>query len=180
MAISVRMQARKRYRQLKKRVPEPDPISHLNITPMMDMMTILLLFFLKNFQVSGQVQPSEEMTPPKSSAQIEAKTTLQITITKKSILVADKPVASVKKGEVDSSLKRDGQSGFLIMPLMEVLQQHATRLKTLEKRKYSKFEGEAVIIADHTIPYRLLSEVLYTAGQAEFGKYRLLVLQSGP
>lgn len=180
MALSVRMQARKRYRQLKKRVPEPDPISHLNITPMMDMMTILLLFFLKNFQVSGQVQPSEEMTPPKSSAKVEAKTTLQITITKKSILVGDKAVASVKKGEVDSSLKRDGQSGFLIMPLMDLLQKHATRLKKLEKMKYSKFEGEVVIIADHTIPYRLLSEVLYTAGQAEFGKYRLLVLQGGP
>lgn len=177
--MSVRMQARKRYRQLAKKVPEPDPISHLNITPMMDMMTILLLFFLKNFQVSGQVQPSEELMPPKSASRIDAKTTLQITITKKSIMVADTPVASVKKGEVDSSAKRDGQSGFLIMPLMDILQKHATRLKKLEKMKYTKFEGEVVIIADHTTPYRLLSEVLYTAGQAEFGKYRLLVLQGG-
>lgn len=179
MAMSVRMQARKRYRQLQKKVPEADPISHLNITPMMDMMTILLLFFLKNFQVSGQVQPSEEMTPPHSTSQIDAKISLQITITKKTIIVDETPVAPVKKGVVDSSLKRDGQSGFLIMPLMDLLQKHATRLKKLEKMKYSKFEGEVVIIADQTTPYRLLSEVLYTAGQAEFGKYRLLVLKGG-
>lgn len=174
---SVRMEARKRYRLMAKRLPEPDPVSHLNITPMMDMMTILLLFFLKNFSVSGQVQPSEEMMPPKSNSKVKSKTTLQITITKKAILVEDKAVAAVKKGEVDSSLKRDGQSGFLIMPLEELLKKHATRLKKLEKMKYTKFEGEVVIIADQNTPYRLLSEVLYSAGQAEFGKYRLLVLQ---
>jgi len=34
-----------------------------------------------------------------------------------------------------------------------------------------------VVIADQSTPYRLLSEVLYTAGQAEFGKYRLMVLK---
>ena len=38
-----------------------------------------------------------------------------------------------------------------------------------------KFEGEIVLIADHGTPYRLISEVLYTAGQAEYSKYRLLV-----
>jgi biopolymer transport protein ExbD len=32
-----------------------------------------------------------------------------------------------------------------------------------------------VIIADGTTPYRLLLEVLFTAGQAEFGKFHLMV-----
>jgi biopolymer transport protein ExbD len=119
------------------------------------------------------------MTPPKSSSEIKAKTSLLITITKKAILVDDTAVAPIKKGVVDSSLKRDGQSGFLIMPLMDILEKHASRLKKLEKMKYTKFEGEVIIIADQSTPYRLLSEVLYTAGQAEFGKYRLLVLKGG-
>jgi biopolymer transport protein ExbD len=35
------------------------------------------------------------------------------------------------------------------------------------------------IIADKTTPYRLLTEVMYTAGKAEFQKYRLVVLQKG-
>lgn len=176
---TTRMQALKLYRNLKKRLPEEDPISHLNITPMMDMMTILLLFFLQNFSIAGNIQPSEEMMPPRSASRATHKTAVEVTITKKAILVASKAIAAVKKGEVDSAAKRDGQSGFLINPLLDTLQKHATRLKRLEKRKLGKFDGELVLIADHTTPYRLISEVLYTAGQAEFGKYRLLVLQGG-
>ncbi|MBW2731873.1 MAG: biopolymer transporter ExbD [Deltaproteobacteria bacterium] len=174
---SARMQAQKRYRNLQKRLPEVESISHLNITPMMDMMTILLLFFLQNFSIAGNVQPSEEMMPPKSSSRANHSAAVEVTITKKAILVASKAIAPVKNGEVDSAAKRDGQSGFLINPLLDTLQKHATRLKRLEKRKLGKFDGELVLIADHTTPYRLISEVLYTAGQAEFGKYRLLVLQ---
>ena len=36
--------------------------------------------------------------------------------------------------------------------------------------------SEAIIIADHTTPYRLFIEVLFTLGQSEFGKYHLMVL----
>jgi biopolymer transport protein ExbD len=35
--------------------------------------------------------------------------------------------------------------------------------------------SEAIIVADEDTPYRLLFEVLYTAGQCEFGKYHLLM-----
>jgi biopolymer transport protein ExbD len=46
---SARLEALKKYRQLKRRLPEADTVSHLNITAMMDMMTILVVFFLKSF-----------------------------------------------------------------------------------------------------------------------------------
>ena len=38
--------------------------------------------------------------------------------------------------------------------------------------------SEAIVIADHTTPYRLFMEVLFTLGQTEFGRYHLMVLQS--
>lgn len=180
MMASVRAEARKRYRKLKRKVPEPDPISHLNITPMMDMMTILLIFFLKNFAVSTQnISMGDDLMLPASKARLAPHKAVEVTITKRALLVEDDEVAAVKRGEVDSSLKRDGQSSFLINPLLDLLQKHATRLKKLAKMTGSQFEGEIVIIADQNTPYRLLSEVLYTAGQAEFGKYRLMVLKRG-
>ena len=180
MALSVRVEAQKRYRNLQRRVPEPDAVSHLNITPMMDMMTILLLFFLQNFTLAGSIQPTADMIPPRSISRSKHVNQVQVTITKKEILVENNAVAQVKKGEVDSSLKRDGQSGFLITPLMDTLQKHATRLKLLHKRHLRKepFDGQMLLIADQQTPYRLISEVLYSAGQAEFGKYRLVVLQN--
>jgi hypothetical protein len=34
-------------------------------------------------------------------------------------------------------------------------------------------------MADKRTPYRLLTEVLYSAGQAEFNNYRLITIQAG-
>ena len=186
MAATPRMKARKKYRLLKRTIPEGEEIGHLNITPMMDMMTILLIFFLKNFAVSVEnVNLGEDLMLPRSSTQIKPHQAVQVTITKRAILVESgdrqDQVASVKDGAVDSSVKPEGLSSFLISPLLTLLQKHATRLKRLEKiyGEKMKFKGEVVIIADQTTPYRLISEILYTAGQAEYGKYRLMVLKGG-
>jgi biopolymer transport protein ExbD len=180
MAVSARFEAKKAYRKLKRRVPEPEDIGYLNITPMMDMMTIILVFFLKSFSVSVEnVSLSDDLMLPASNSPTKPHQAVQVTITKKAIVVEGDPVAAIKRGTVDSSIKRDGASGYLINPLLTVLQKHATRLKKIEKMTGGKmrFKGEMVLVADQTLPYRLISEVLYTAGQAEYGKYRLLVLK---
>jgi biopolymer transport protein ExbD len=177
-AASPRLAAKKTYRRLKRGVPDGEEVAYLNITAMMDMMTIILVFFLKSFASSVENIPvGEDLMPPKSSSQVKPHQAVQITLTKKAILVEDEAVAAVKKGAVDSSIKKDGQSGYQINPLFTSLQKHATRLKKIEKLTGGKmkFAGEIVLIADHTTPYRLISEVLYTAGQAEYSKYRLLV-----
>ena len=177
---SARFLAKKAYRKLRRRIPEPEDIGYLNITPMMDMMTILLVFFLKSFSVSVEnINLSDDLMIPASSAEVKPQQAVQITITKKALIVEGDPIAAVKRGAVDSSIKRDGSSGYLINPLLSVLQKHATRLKKIEKMTKGKmrFKGELVVVADQGLPYRLISEVLYTAGQAEYGKYRLLVLK---
>jgi biopolymer transport protein ExbD len=177
---SARFQAKKAYRKLRRRVPEPEDIAYLNITPMLDMMTIILVFFLKSFSVSVEnVSLSDDLMPPTSNSHVKPHQAVQVTITKKAIVVEGEPIAAVKRGAVDASVKRDGTSGYLINPLLSNLQKHATRLKKIEKMTGGKmkFKGEIVLIADQSLPYRLVSEVLYTAGQAEFGKYRLLVLK---
>jgi biopolymer transport protein ExbD len=177
-AVSPRLKAKKVYRRLKRGVPSGEDVSYLNITAMMDMMTIILVFFLKSFSTSVENIPvGEDLMPPKSNSQVKPHQAVQITVTKKAILVEDEAVAAVKRGAVDSSIKKDGQSGYQINPLFTNLQKHATRLKKIEKMTGGKmkFSGEVVLVADHGTPYRLISEVLYTAGQAEYSKYRLLV-----
>jgi len=178
--LPMRMQAKQLQKKLIRRVPEAEDIGYLNITPMLDMMTIILVFFLKSFSVSTEnISLSEDLMPPQSTSSIKAHQAVAVTLTRNSILVESDPVAAVKNGEVDSSIKRDGQSGYLINPLLNQLQKHATRLKKIEKmtRGKMKFKGELVLVADQTTPYRLISEVLYTAGQAEFAKYRLMVIK---
>jgi len=40
------------------------------------------------------------------------------------------------------------------------------------------WEAQLMLVADQTTPYRLLTEVLYSCGQAGYANYRLLVLKS--
>ena len=37
--------------------------------------------------------------------------------------------------------------------------------------------SEAIIIADQNVPFRLLTEILFTLGQCEFAKFHLMVMQ---
>lgn len=124
---------------------------------------------------------SNDLQPPRSTSRIKPRRAVEVTITRYAILVEDLLVAKLRSGEVDSSIKQDGQSGYLINPLLAALQKQAVRLKKVAQRSGGKmpFKGELVFIAHHATPYRLLSEVVYTAGQAEFGAFRLLTLLEG-
>ena len=85
---------------------------------------------------------------------------------------------AVPKGpSVDPSVKRDGANGYYITPLVDVLSKHANRLKKIAAMGGAQFDGTAMVMVDKNTPYRLLTEVLYSAGQAEFKNYHLVVIK---
>jgi biopolymer transport protein ExbD len=155
-------------------------VEFLNITAMMDMMTILLVFMLVDFTSKTQnVQLSDQLAIPSSATAVKVAESTSVTITKSSLLVDGEPVAAVKRGAVDAADKQGGDTNSLIIrPLLASLQDRAKFYKLLAKTKKQPFEGALTIIADKGTPYRLLTEVLYTAGQEEVGYklYRLIVL----
>ena len=55
-----RLQGKKAIRSYARKLAEPETIRELNITPMMDMMTIILVFLLKNFSSSTQLITLDE------------------------------------------------------------------------------------------------------------------------
>jgi biopolymer transport protein ExbD len=163
-----------------RRGSEGDDVNFLNITAMMDMMTILLVFMLKSLSTqNSNVTMSDQLSLPNSGTTSKATDTLSVTITKSAVLVDGEPVVPVHLGTVDSSYKSGGGTGLIITPLFNNLKNHATMHKMLAQtsKTAGAFEGELTIIADKTTPYRLITEVLYTAGEAEYGKYRLVVLE---
>src|SRR3954466_9011098 len=89
-----RMMFRKALARKKRKEREAaGEIKELNITAMMDMMTILLVFLLKSFaSSSASVTASEDIRPPVSSTRASPKDTVAVTITPKNILVGDKEV----------------------------------------------------------------------------------------
>ena len=103
-----------------------------------------------------------------------------IGISAKSIQVDDVKVADLRNGAVDESLKPDGADGLLISPLQEKLKSKVEHLKLIAQRTgQTDFKGQALVVADRETKYRLITEVLYTAGQAEFHKFKFVAAEGG-
>jgi biopolymer transport protein ExbD len=172
-------QVKRIIRRRLSKVPPHEELG-LNIYPMMDMMTILLVFMIQNFASSGaaNVVQSAELQIPQSVSDDEVEPALSITISASEIVVEGKQALSLRNGQVDPSQKQGGSNGFLVTPLLTNLQQHRDRLKLIAQSRSTKpFRGEVQIIADRRTPYRTLVEVLYTMGQAEFKAMRFVLLK---
>jgi biopolymer transport protein ExbD len=168
----------KSFRAQVEEEAQEHQMAYLNITPMMDMMTILLVFLLKQFSVqAASMSMSEGLQLPTSSIEAQRPLAVNVTITQNAILVEGDGVTTVRAGAVDPSVKRDGANGYYITPLVEVLTKHANRLKKIAALGGTQFDGTAMVLVDKATPYRLLTEVLYSAGQAEFKNYHLVVIR---
>jgi biopolymer transport protein ExbD len=184
MSFTLR-EARAVIRKARRRVPEGDNISSLNLTAMMDMMTILLIFLIMTMAISTSPLTVAVALPPSSTQAPEPEPSKTVTIAKEAILVEGVPVVKVLNGDVSTGERTEGQFGSEITKLREVLSAHHEGLYKLSAPGEEPAH-ELTIIADKDIPYRLLYSVMYTAGQASakshpngpgFTKYRLIVLR---
>jgi len=173
----------------KKLRRQPVHESHdLNIYPLMDIMTILLVFMIMQFsQESAAIVQGPTLQIPWSTSIAEQSEALPIQISfpageeAGTIVVDGRPTVELRtNGLVDPSQKQGGGTGFLITPLHNVMTQHRDRLQLIAQMNPTHpFTGTVQIICDRRIPFRTLSEVIYTLGQAEFSNIHFVVLQQG-
>ncbi|HVE87562.1 MAG TPA: biopolymer transporter ExbD [Myxococcales bacterium] len=171
-----RMMFRKAVARKKRKEREAEgEIRELNITAMMDMMTIILVFLLKSYSASSvSMTASEDVRPPISTTRATPRDTVAVTITPKHILVGDRTVVTLAGGQIPA----DMLSGRLVVPLDQALKKEVDKLKFIADRNpNAPFSHELSVIGDRKIPYDLLLTVLYTAGQNELENYRFVVIQ---
>lgn len=174
-------------RKAKRRNFKETEIDFLNITAMLDLMTIILVFLLKSMGASAAaVAQSDDLSLPKSVLTSEPSDEgVVITISKSQILVGDDNTPTVilpsreqvAQTGADAKDKRNGPNDLFIKPLAAALSHARDQDKAIRAAKgLDPATSEAIIVADAGTPYRLVVEVLYTLGQAEFGKYHMMVL----
>ncbi|MEK7704624.1 MAG: biopolymer transporter ExbD [Myxococcota bacterium] len=169
---------RKERRKARERAGE---IKELNITAMMDMMTIILVFLLKSYTASSiNVQMGEELTLPQSTTQLQPKENIMITLSVSELSVNDKKVLPVVNGVIAPEYRADEDANNpLLLPLLDQLEQEVEKAKYIAKyNPAAPFTGQVNIVADRRIPYRTILAVLYTAGQAELGQYKLMAMKN--
>lgn len=155
-------------------------LSKLNINSLMDILTIMLVFLLKSYATDPlTIVPGPDLDIPRSTSLLSPSATVSITVSKSAIVVDNQPVLVVKDGKVEASQKRGGEDAYFIIPLNKVLVEAVEKKRRLEAINPTiKFDGVCTIVMDKEIPYRLLTEVMYTAGQAEFSNFKFAAVSS--
>lgn len=131
------------------------------MTSLVDVMTILLVFLIKSFSAEGTiVTPSSDLKLPVSRSEIPAQQTNSIQITKKAVMVNGTAILDA------SSIT--GSDSLLVPELFNWLQSPSTRGSEAGK--------EMMIQADRHIPFDIIKKVMYTCSKAGRSDFTILVL----
>src|SRR4029079_13935240 len=153
-----RLAGKKAIRSFARKLAEPEIIKDLNITQMMDMMTIHLVFSMNAVPAStSTITFDQNLQVPKSFTELKPKLAVTVTVTKKVLLVEGDGIAPVNAGRVDPAVKRDESNGYYSTPLGDILEKHAKREKRVAELTGQKFEAQLMIVADQSTPYRMLT-----------------------
>jgi biopolymer transport protein ExbD len=150
--------------------------AHLNLIPMIDILSVLVAFLLVYSTEVEVIQNSKGVSIPESRNDVRPKQSVVVMVTKEDIFVQGERVASL--AEVNDPHTQ------LIEPLRNVLQRPIAGLDAVA-RDAALSSREVTVMADKDLPYEVLRKVLATCTAAAYGKISLAVLQrekpvSGP
>lgn len=142
------------------------------LTSLIDVMTILLIYLLKSFSSEGEIVTlSKDLMLPESSAKKKPQLTVVLTINNKYILAENKDYLT----SVDKVLSTDD---LIIPELNNWLKKRRKTTKEIEKHSSeTKFTGDITIQADKHIRFRLLKKIMYTCGRQGYNNFSLAVLK---
>lgn len=169
-----------------KKARRPKDQAGLNITSMMDMMTIILVFLLKSYSTSDvSVAPSDMLQLPSSTAKKPPELAVNLVVARDKIVVDGVPVLNLttipdedNPGQYLAAVPEDEKKGQSIDKLYQRLLDKAEAAKALAEQTGSAdhaFKGRVLIQCDRELPFAVLREVMYTAGQAQFGEFKFVV-----
>jgi biopolymer transport protein ExbD len=147
----------------RKRTRRDEGVASLSITSMMDMMTIILIFLLRSFSTDEiAITPSAELRLPVSTATLRPTVQVLVAVSSGGIAVDGLRVADAQPA-----------ADLRIPTLVDALKDKARRAVPGDAEP--EVEGLLLIECDRAIRFDVLRRVLYSAGEAGFPRYKLVV-----
>lgn len=160
-----------------KKSREVDTVSNgLSIDSLMDIMTILLVFLLKSYSADPvQIKLAPGLSLPFATSELKPEEANAVTITSEAITLDDKKVVKLVDFAPDQA---DIAGDHLIQPLMDAMVEAVDHQKKIGQMNKKEFTGVLTVVADRHMPFTMLIKIMYTAGQAQFNKYKFAVIKS--
>ncbi len=155
-------------RKTRARTPKAFKVQ---LTSLVDVMTILLVFLIKSFSAEGNVMNvPQDIKLPASTAQKQPKPAIILSINNRILLAEGDPVA-----DMTEMIKTDD---LLIEPLYNWLgKRRSMTEKIAQYSTTTEFKGEIAIQGDRKIPFRLLQKIMFTCGRVGYSNFSLAVIQ---
>jgi hypothetical protein len=148
----------------------------LSITSLMDVVSIIVVYLLKNYGTDPVViSPTQGQKVPMSLADAPIQDGVPIYVSKRDLTFAARKVVQLdENGGIDPAALK----GHSIVPLYELLAEEADKAKQMSAAKgEEKWIGRVILVGDQELKFSTLVDVMYTAGQAEFSEYVFCVIQ---
>lgn len=149
----------------------------IQITSMVDMFVILLVFLLRSYSTSPvNITPKQGLRLPESTAPTDPADVLKMVVSTDGVFVEDKRVLTLKDGAIDKADTESADPQF-IRKLYDALDERAKLAKSIAKANDSfEFDGKILLQADRTLPYDMLKRVMYTSMMAGYADVKLAVV----
>jgi biopolymer transport protein ExbD len=143
----------------------------LNLTAMVDVFTVLLVFLLKSYAAEGTLTAAaQNLELPSSTSSLTPQTTTTITISEDSLFVDDERIADLARFS--------GIDALYVPELGQALAARAQKARFIAgANAAAAFQGRVTILGDKKTPFATLEKIMYTASQSEFGDIALAVYQ---
>lgn len=152
----------RRMERSRKKIPG------LNLTSLMDVFTILVFFLLANSSSSEVLATPKLIKLPSSVVEIKPRETVVIMVSPETVVVQGETVIATPE---------------LLMSSSESIPEITERLNQLERNiigistKEIVESKEITVLADKTIPFRVLKKIMLTCTASGYGKISLAVIR---
>ncbi len=145
----------------------------LNVVPMVDMMTMLVIFLLQQFSATGEVlymQKDIKLPDARHGQQIEVAPVVAISASQ--VVVSGQKVADVSEVEKDPSQ--------IIATVVDKLQDEKKRWDFIhqnDRDREKNWKGELNVQADVKVPFRVVRRVMASAAEAGYGNVNFATVE---
>ena len=158
----------KNSRRMKRMSRNRQMVTSMNLTSLMDVFTILVFFLLVNSASTEVLETPKQITVPASVVEEKPRETVVIFISPDEVTVQGKAVV-----RTDEILAMEGQN---VAPIGERLAEVSQNIIGLRTQVVAE-SREVTILADRSVPFRVVKKVMSTCTSRGYGRISLAVLQ---
>ena len=149
----------------------------LQVTSMVDMFTIILVFLLKSFSTgAAAVTPTAGMVLPNANVQNPAVEALKLHVAQDSVLVEGNLILKLEGFRMPAGEKLANGTSKTLAAAIE--KERKRQMLIAQSNPDVKVDDKVVVIADQHTPYETLKAVLASAAVHGYTDFKLAVIQN--